>query len=688
MRLDPKSRALEGTVHLRWRAPASAPAPIRRVPLHLYLNAFAHEQTTWMRESHRGFDIGEFLGRYPDPWGYSEPTAVRQRTRAGTLRAAMTYPIQPDDGNPLDRTLVEVMLVEPLAPGATLELVIDFKARLPIPIARTGGLDDYFLVAQWFPKLGAYDTRRQRFVARQFHGPTEFFADFADYDVSIDVPSGFLVGATGARVTPRKKPAPGRRLLRYRQRAVHDFAWVTGSALVAERHAHRPAGGGPTVNVRYIVPRGTAHQVTRWRRAVEGGLDVLSRRVGPYPYATLTVVAPPWRGRNTSGMEYPTLITAIVGDDLLDSFLLADNKVPEEVAIHELGHQYFYGLLASNEQVDAFLDEGFNSYWHVRTSLAVFGREIGHVLGRSLSSLTRMQAGLSRRVGAIREAVLRSPSNLFYPGTAVAHIYFRPALTLRTAERRFGRAAIDRVFSTYYARYAFGHPKPEDFLAVAREVGGEALEAFLREAFTRRDVPDFRVDAAKTARWRSPRGRFVVGGTTHTIKTDDSRDKRDTGLDRRAREKDGYVWVEVTDPGAVGLAGSVRWRRFKPRGDKRDSSRAAAKRESRARRYYESVVRLIGPGWKHLPVSVELRFDDGARVHDLWDGRATWRAYRVVRAARLAEVRIDRAGDIALDVDRTNNGWRRVPERGLKRDLGLWSTAIGQWLMTALGAWL
>src|SRR4029453_9915577 len=97
----------------------------------------------------------------------------------------------------------------------------DFAGRLPVPIARTGCVPDFCLVGQWFPKIATLETHgvrgaeRARWGARQFHGPTEFYADFADYDVTIDTPNGWLVRATGNAEAPRESAPQGMQRVRY-----------------------------------------------------------------------------------------------------------------------------------------------------------------------------------------------------------------------------------------------------------------------------------------------------------------------------------------------------------------------------------------------------------------------------------------------------------------------------------------
>ncbi|MFQ5350133.1 MAG: hypothetical protein ACE5EG_06805, partial [Thermoanaerobaculia bacterium] len=266
--LDPASRMLDGRETIRWTHHGSR--TVRKVPLHLYLNAFAHEQTTWMSGvPARRLRADAFLEKWPDPWGWNEPVAIRQGDEELVWR-----PIAPDDGNHLDRSLIEVTLATPLAPGETLTLEVEFSARLPVVIARTGGAGDFFLVAQWFPKIGVLETagtrgaKTDRWAAHQFHGSTEFYADYADYDVRIGVPAGWPVVATG-RGGPEPESPDGVVWHRYRQRAVHDFAFSTGRRMTAVTSTYQPQGDGGPVDITILVPRGTEHQEPRWRRAAE-----------------------------------------------------------------------------------------------------------------------------------------------------------------------------------------------------------------------------------------------------------------------------------------------------------------------------------------------------------------------------------------------------------------------------------
>lgn len=689
--LDPATRALKGTEEVRWTNRTNE--PIAALPLHLYLNAFSHDQTTWMRGvAPSRLRMGDLQERERDPWGYMEPVSIRQKVKDGE-RDASFRAIQPDDGNTLDRSLAEITLVEPVPPGGEVVLTIGFEGRLPVPIARTGGDRDFFLVAQWYPKIGVIEPEgvrhapKARSAARQFHGPTEFYADFADYDVTFSTPAGFLIGATGRS---QGEPAPdgsGMIKARYQQRAVHDFALVVGKGLIDQTEVHAPKGGGPAVSVRVVATAGSEGQMPRWMGAAKGALDVFGSRVGPYPYETLTVVMMPfWAGR-TSGMEYPTFITGIPSDPLLDHPLLAGLRQPEGVIVHEFGHQYFYGLLASNEQEEAFLDEGFNSYWEDQAMRTIYGDDTsaGVLLGRQLRDADFQTLGLAAASDDIREPMRKRPSWLFIPSTSGVQIYARSASTFATAAGLFGQEKVDKVFAEYFRRFAFKHPDADDFLAVAAEAGGPDFGAFCREAFEQERVPDYAVTDVTSEAWEPPLGRVMTDSGPIVLTKESRASSPEAGLPAYAREGDGKVVAEIVDPGwtrrGASVTGSITLAPLTP-------SAGSPAPGYRAAGFQESFVRVVGPGWDTLPVTVEVRFADGAVVRDAWDGKSGWRTYRFVRAAPVTSARVDPEGKIGVDAKPENNTLASSAHPGVAADFGLWLGAAASFLAGGLSSWL
>jgi hypothetical protein len=683
VRLDPETRMLDGLETIRWTNPSQT--TLDRVPLHLYLNGFSHEETTWMRGVPAGrFDADALVDRFDDPWGWTEPASI---LRDGAEVA--WEPIRPDDGNPLDRSLIELTLDPPLAPGETVELRIEFDARLPVPMARTGGRLDYFLVAQWFPKIAVLETvgvrgaTEDRWNAHQFHGPTEFYADYADFDVRIGLPEGWNVVATGKGGPEGGAAVDGVVWHRYVQRGVHDFAWCTGSNMVDVVSMHDPEGPGGEVEVHVFVPRGTEHQAERWLRSTQASLDVMNSVVGEYPYDTLKVIYPPWWAMATGGMEYPTLIANGPGDPLIDTRLVTGVNVGELVTAHEFAHQYFYGIVGSNEFEEAYMDEGFTQYWGDRIMEAEYGLEAGAatIEGRSLSVVGMEMMGLpSDRV--LPQAIWSGDSYLARNGYKFSQFYGMVALTMYTAEGLFGQDTVDRVFAAYFERWAFRHPRFEDFLEVASEVGGEEFAEFLLEAYTQTRQPDYRVRSLHSERWERPRGRVVT--PSGTLEHDDDEADALAALDPGAREEDAAVLVEVHDPGRSRSERGGMWRQtMDPEpGDPDDGW------ELDEATFHASRVRVEGPGWDHLPVDIVFRFADGVTVRETWDGYSDYRLYRFVRRAPLSEVRIDPEGINRLDPDQANNARLRKPDESLPKDWARWVGAVGQLLLEGMGQWL
>jgi peptidase M1-like protein len=705
-RLDPSTRKLTGRETISWTNPTSE--AIATLPLHLYLNAFSHMGTTWLRGDPTwrfGLEPETLYNLDADPWGWIEPRAIRQRLRTadgeGERDAAWRF-IQPDDGNPFDRSLAEIALPEPVPPGGTATLTIEFEGRLPVPMARTGGRLDFYVVAQWYPKIGVIEpagvrgATRARVAARQFHSLTEFYADFADYDVTLTVPDGWLVGGTGRAVgDPSPDPAGGGMTHHYRQANVHDAAYVVGGSLRDEWRRVEPEGGGPAVDVRWIVPDGTQYQIDRLHHALAGAMNEMGRRVGPYPYDVLTVATVPWWARETGGMEYPTFFLGDAGDRVNDTWPRSGRRLDEEAVIHEFVHQYFYGVVASNEQEEALLDEGITQYWEEEILRRIYGEpsSLGNLLGRDLRVDDLGSFILERASARILEPMRRIPTALAAGDVWGEQVYSRPARTLDTAARLHGSETLDRVMAAYYRRFAFRHPGMEDFLGAAAEAGGPGIADFLREAFERERVPDYLVAHVETASWEPPLGRVPSASDPNedpvlvTRENEGDADMAEVGLDPAADEQDGLVTMEITDPGwyRAGSSSPGSVRRVPVRPEREGDS---PKREEKEKTYYESSVRLEGPAWDHLPVQVEIRFDDGAVVRDSWDGRAAWRAYRFVRPAKLVSARLDPGDLLRVDAHPANNARAVKPDRSFAVRWAAWFMGLAQWMAGGASLWL
>ena len=230
------------------------------------------------------------------------------------------------------------------------------------------------------------------------------------------------------------------------------------------------------VEIRVLMQPGRRPQIDRYVAAAKLGIKNFGLWYGRYPYRTLTIVDPAPGAEGSAGMEYPTLITA--GSlALLNYWPFSRLLVPELVTVHEVGHQFWYGLVANNEFEEAWLDEGFTSYSS--------GRLMDNLHGPQTSILTF----LGLRVGG-EEAIriqnsprrtfdrIRQPAWTYSPGAYSFYVYVKPELALRTLENLLGRETMARVLRTYHERWRFRHPSSDDFYAVASEVSGRDLAWF------------------------------------------------------------------------------------------------------------------------------------------------------------------------------------------------------------------
>ena len=613
-RLDTEKKIVEGTELLTWTNRTSRRADT--LQFHLYLNAFRNTLSTFWRESG---GIGRDRDRLPDSWGSVE---ISRMTLAdgSDLLAGLRY-IAPDDGNPEDRTVAEVPLPRAVAPGETISVSLDFRSRLPRVARRTGYKGDFYLVAQWFPKVGVL--QEKGWNCHQFHAQTEFFSDFGDYDVSIDVPARFRgkVGATGARVEEREA-AGGRLLYRFKQESVHDFTWTADPSYVVRQDFFREAGLHDVAITLLLQPE-HAGQGERHLRAVKAGISYYGRILGAYPYDTLTVVDPPWGASAAGGMEYPTLITA--GTSILPPRSV---QSPEMVTIHEFGHQFFYGLIASNEFEEAWLDEGFNTYMTSRVLQATYGPD--HPALRVFG--VRVPIGIemhhpvdeSRRYFEVATAdPLAKPSWRFRDRSNYgALVYSKTALTLATLERLIGTSAMDRCLRLYADRWRFRHPTTEDWIAAVDDATGRDWRWFFDRTFFSSGAIDYAVDEATSERAKPPRGLF---------------------------EKDGKL--EEGPPPALAKASG-----------------------------WSSTVLVARRGDVAMPVDILLRFDGGATWRTSWDGEARWTRFRAT-GPRLIEAIVDPDDKILLDWDRGNKG--RRPE-GDGRAATRWTSRAVFWMQNMI----
>ncbi len=648
--LDPIKKTVTAHEALTWRNPSDG--PVRELRFHLYLNAFQNEKSTFMRES-GGQLRGDRAAK--DDWGYSEVQRMQIAGGADLTRAIRF--IHPDDDNADDQTVIAVALPQPVGPGQTIALDIDFVSKLPKVFARTGYRNDFFMVGQWFPKIGVYEKAGERYAKQgswnchEFHADTEFYADYGVYDVSITVPSNYIVGATGVQQSVTEDPQHRRKTLRFYQEDVHDFSWTASPHYIRTERAFDPAsavrpaeaaaaakllGVSPDAlklkPVRMILLMQPEHawQTERHYRALQNALKWFGLWYGAYPYDTITMVDPPYGAEGAGGMEYPTLITA--GTSWWPS---ANGLDPEEVVIHEFGHQYWYGMVGSNEFEESWLDEGFNTYSTGKVIDQVYGpRDLPfHFLGIPVSSFAGvpqvtqdiMNRALYLQYGKF-DPVIRNGWQYYSDLSYGINSYYRPGTLLRTMENDLGAPTMARIMRAWFERYRFHHPDSLDFQKLVNEVSGRDMNWFFDQFVFGTNWLNYKVAQASSDEIKVKLGSYLVNGKRITVT------EKDADKDKKKPE-------------------------------------------------YRIVVAIKRDGETVYPVDAKLTFESGQVEWRHWDGRDRWIKYEFTGKSKLQRVELDPEHKILLDGSIADNSWVANPDSA---PFAKWSSNLLYWLQMVL----
>jgi hypothetical protein len=605
-RLDPQSRTIAGRAVLEWRNLEAQPTD--ELWFHLYWNAWRNSRSTWMLENALGPRRGVRHEPRKEDWGWIEVDSIRLleagRRKGRELERQFAVP---DDGNLQDRTVLVADLPHAVASGETVRVEVIWRARVPRTFARTGYRGDDYFLGHWFPQLGVYE--KQGWNCHQFHAATEFFSDYGVYDVQLTVPSGWVLGATGREVT-RRNNGDGTTTHRYRAEDVHGFAWtVSPHFVVREQRFEEP--GLPAADLRLLLQPEHRGQAERYFHAAAAALRLYGTWYGPYPYGTLTIVDPA-HDSGTEGMEYATLFTGGTR-----RFSPRGTDRPESVTVHETGHQFWYLLVGSNEFEHAWLDEGLDTFSTIRVMDETYEprileqrylNEFVPVLFHDIE-VPRWLSRLDRNREVATAELPSTPSYLYHPSFGRSATYDRTALWLMTLERHLGQETLREILSTFFERYRFRHPRPEDFFAVANQVAGRDLTWFFDQVH--RSAADFdygieeiRTQPADLVGWSLVDGEMVYFEAP----------------DEEGAEEDRVYRTEV-------------------------------------------LARRHGSG--RFPVEVLLVFEDGHEIRRVWNDDQPWKLFVAERAAKLEYAEVDPYRVLMLDLRPGNNALLREGRAGL-----------------------
>lgn len=437
----------------------NSPDTLREVFYHLYFNAFNPQSMMAERNRHlpdpdprvvpRIFELG------PDEIGYQRVEHLTQNGR----------PVSFD----VYDTVMKVTLAEPILPGDSSVFEMRFHAQVPLMTRRTGrdsndGID--YSMAQWYPKMAQYD--HTGWHADPYIG-REFYAPYGTFDVRITLPAEYVVGGTGVVQNPDEvghgygthasssAPATSGDSLTWHFYAenVHDFAWAADPEYIHDRFTDQQ---GITYHVLYLPAYAEVWKNQRtWLPALT---EFLGARYGRYPYPQFTVAQ-----AGDGGMEYP-MVTFITGNRSPGSLL--------GTTAHELAHEWFYGIVGSNEADYAWIDEGFANYISTEALAHVSGQgEASHA--NALLSVVR-----ARRYGFFEP--LNTPSDWFETNSGYSVAAYAGGESLvEMLGYVISEPLREQWLREVVRRFLFRHPHPHDLEKVAEDVSGVQLDWFFSQ---------------------------------------------------------------------------------------------------------------------------------------------------------------------------------------------------------------
>ena len=436
----------------------NSPDTLKEMYFHYWANAYKDNSTALSKQLVERGNKKLFFANNDERGGYRKITIIQG---LDTLKSKM-YKRNPD--------VIHAVLSEPLLPGAVGRFSLPFTITIPKMFSRMGRSMNGYQITQWYPKPAVYD--RDGWHPMPYLDQGEFYSEFGDYEVEITLPQNYIVAATGqltdanelaflAEEINKAKPdypkgtketaipsSDKLKTITYTATQVHDFAWFADKGFIVDGSKVMLSSGKQISTYAFYIP--TVQSV--WKNAttyINRSVRFLSDAVGEYPYPQATAVAGPLDAGG--GMEYPMI--TIISEN-------ADTTGLDNVIHHELGHNWFYGILASNERKYPWMDEGINSYYEYRYMDLYYPKK-----RKNFSMHNLMHSGLryQQLYGFAQPLQLEAADyGLINYGT---DIYHKTAILFSLLEKQFGQVDFDRRMQSFYNAWKFRHPGPADLAA-------------------------------------------------------------------------------------------------------------------------------------------------------------------------------------------------------------------------------
>jgi hypothetical protein len=501
--LDDKQHLLRGYETIEYTNHSSD--TLHEIWFHLWPNGYKNRKTEFAKQELRN-NKTKFHFAKEHERGAIDSLDFRVNNENATLEYASNNP-----------DMAKLHLKTALLPGQTVQISTPFRVKIPSSdFSRLGHSKQQYQLCQWYPKPAVYD--RKGWHPMPYLNQGEFYSEFASFKVSITLPENYVLAASGnmdanpeeeqrildnIRQTdeylqkgfPAKDTFPPSsaklKTVTYRLDSVHDFAWFADKRYHIMVGEAQLDGSGKTIDTYAYFCNKNAKE---WSKAVEYTADALkhySKLVGDYPYAVCKVVDGALSAG--AGMEYPS-ITIIAYPGTAEAL--------DRVIAHEVGHNWFYGILASNERNHPWMDEGMNSYYEKRymagkyPETGVFGqlnikplRNLIHLDELDKNAFNQMAyLFLARRND---DQAAGCHANDFQTANYAGMVYEKTAGLMAYLAAWMGQDKFDAMMKDYFQQWKFKHPYPEDFRKLAETQTGQDLSWWFNDLIDTRKRLDY-----------------------------------------------------------------------------------------------------------------------------------------------------------------------------------------------------
>lgn len=467
VRLDVKTHKVAGAQKLTYYN--NSKDTLRKVYYHLYFNAFQPGSMMDVRSRNIADPdrrVGDRISKLKaDEIGYQHVQSLKQDGKD------ITYKV--------DGTILEVTLAKPILPGSKTVFDMKYESQVPVQIRRSGRNNKEgiaYSMTQWYPKMAEYDHQGWHaypYVAREFHGV------WGDFDVKITLDGAYTVGGTGKLQNADKighgyekagttvKAVSGEATWHFIAKNVIDFAWAADPDYI---HDRVQVPDGPELHFFYQ-PK-TADNWKRMEGFATRHFEFLSKTFGKYPYDTYSIIQ-----GGDGGMEYP-MCTLIMGEGSLEGLI--------GVMAHEVAHSWYQGVLASNESLYPWMDEGFTDFASQEFESFVANEKPNHSSSYN-GYFSLVKSGLQEPISQHSD---HYNTNRAYSTAA----YAMGTVFLHQLKYIIGEEPFYKGMRAYYNSWKFKHPEPNDFIRVMEKTSGLQLRWYMSYWVNTTKTIDYGID--------------------------------------------------------------------------------------------------------------------------------------------------------------------------------------------------